>query len=303
MNLTPTGQHEAFRKLVSMENSLPACLILTGPAGVGKRQAVRALFQKIHCANNHCGSCASCLKITNNNHLDFISIEPEGENISAESLREMKKNLYFAPVEGKIRFVLINDAHKLNATSANMLLKTLEEPPKHTRFFLITHQKNLLLPTILSRSQFLFFQPLEERILRHMLLQTFEQAQLTVSDSTLTTIISLMNGGLEKLEFFKNEKTLEFLNLILSNKSDVLKELHKELNEDWKIELLLDYLIFKFHQQSKTQIENPSPQTSQHIFHLSQGAFYASFLQNRLSKAANKKLVALAASDLAYSHA
>jgi len=65
-----------------------------------------------------------------------------------------------APPPGCHRWILIEDAHRLNSSSANILLKTLEEPPPGTHFLLVTHRPDAVLQTIRSRCERLAFQPL-----------------------------------------------------------------------------------------------------------------------------------------------
>ena len=77
-------------------------------------------------------------------------------------LSEIIPKLTFAPVMGRWKVVLLDDAHELTEVAANFLLKTLEEPPSQTLFILVSAAEHLLLPTILSRCQRIRFSPLAE---------------------------------------------------------------------------------------------------------------------------------------------
>lgn len=165
--MKPVGQDYAWKQLLGLSGAIPQGLIFTGPPSVGKKQASYAWFQFLNCSqrtiDSGCGECPSCRKIANLQHADLIEIKPgSSQIISVDDLREMKRLLYYSPLEGgKLRFVIIDDAHKLNAASANSILKVLEEPPSHTRFIFITPQRHSLTATIVSRCQFVRFRPLE----------------------------------------------------------------------------------------------------------------------------------------------
>ena len=77
-----------------------------------------------------------------------------------DQIRDMQKRLRFRPMEGGRRACILDSADRLNDAASNALLKTLEEPPEETHLFLITSRPHQLLPTILSRCQWVKFKPL-----------------------------------------------------------------------------------------------------------------------------------------------
>lgn len=306
MNLTPIGQLEAWGKLVRMADALPQTLIFCGPAGVGKRRAAKALFQLIECQeqalSEPCGTCVSCRKIAEGKHTDVVEILPKGENIVVDDLREMKKMLFFPPIEAKYRFVIIDDAHKLNSTSANTLLKTLEEPPAHTRFLLVTHERNLLLPTILSRSQFVSFSPLAPDVLDRLI----TDLGIEIPQSLRPAVLDLMNGGVARASLFADEKALRFLETTQTTLKQIqgtgadwgrVVRLADDLGDAWMLELFLDMLIRLGTQSATAGPGGPEAATASEL------ALSASYLRRRLDRYANRKLIALAAAELAYQNA
>ena len=78
------------------------------------------------------------------------------------------------PVEGRYKVFLIQDAHKANASFANKLLKTLEEPPAHVVLCLTAQDRSALLPTIVSRCQVLALRPLGEQAVEDALRTRWE---------------------------------------------------------------------------------------------------------------------------------
>ena len=319
-SLKPIAQDQAWQQLTKMSEALPQGVIVVGPSGVGKRRTIKALFQYINCLAGGdtqetslftgasapqalsaetlkpCGGCLMCRKIAEDKHADYIEISPKGETIAVDDLREMKKTLYFAPMEGKYRFIVIDDAHKMGAASANNLLKTLEEPPAHTRFFLITHERGLLLPTIVSRCQFVHFAPLARDAIATLL----ERMGLEIPQALLPLCLDLMGGGLSRATLLSDEKTLSFLENAeralsggASKRWEQIVELADALGSDeWKLELFLDMLVRLSHRNALAARQNEQAHEHADL------ALAASHLRRRLDRYANKKLIALAAADL-----
>jgi DNA polymerase III subunit delta' len=139
-------------------------LIFAGPRGVGKHQFALALAQAINCERplegDACGNCATCRKFAAREFTDVKTIEPDGQFIKIEQTREMAREAYFRPYEGRRRVYILNDAERLKEQAANSILKTLEEPPETSLLILITAKPYALLETIRSRCQMMNFAPL-----------------------------------------------------------------------------------------------------------------------------------------------
>jgi DNA polymerase III delta prime subunit len=123
------------------ENRLPHAII------VEAENTADALFYVM--------SCAKIVLKTDHpeNHPDFFTLSPSGKInvIKIEAIRELIDCVQKTPNAGEQKVFVIFEAHCLNKNAANALLKTLEEPPADTILFLLTHSKNFLLPTIISR--------------------------------------------------------------------------------------------------------------------------------------------------------
>jgi len=166
---------EALRRALS-DNRLPHALLFHGPAGVGKATCAGILAQALNCEagefKDACGTCVSCRKVSRGLHPDIIWMKPEGKGgqIKVERIRkEIIEKVGFRPYEGRRRVVMIDDAHRLNPSSQNSLLKTLEEPPPSSLMILATPAPEKLLPTVRSRCQPLRFRPLAPEVLqRHL---------------------------------------------------------------------------------------------------------------------------------------
>jgi DNA polymerase-3 subunit delta' len=166
---------EALRRALG-DNRLPHALLFHGPAGVGKATCAGILAQALNCEvggfKDACGTCVSCRKISRGLHPDIIWMTPAGKGgqIKVERIRkEIIEKVGFRPYEGRRRIVMIDDAHRLNPSSQNSLLKTLEEPPPSSLMVLATTAPESLLPTVRSRCQPLRFRPLAPDLLqRHL---------------------------------------------------------------------------------------------------------------------------------------
>ncbi|MEW6126134.1 MAG: DNA polymerase III subunit delta' [Acidobacteriota bacterium] len=139
-------------------------LIFAGERGIGKHQFAMALAQAVNCeqpvGGDSCGGCLNCRKFAARDFTDVKIIVPDGQFIKIEQTREMSKEAYFKPFEGRRRVFIIDEAERLKEQAANSILKTLEEPPDTSLIILITEKPYALLQTIRSRCQMLNFAPL-----------------------------------------------------------------------------------------------------------------------------------------------
>jgi len=111
------------------------------------------------------------LEIIRTDHADVGLVVAPKRVLRVEQMRAVEREANYRPFEGKARVLLIDDAEKLNDSSANALLKILEEPPPTSHIVLITARPAILLTTIRSRCQVVRFTPLsvaeiEEYLLR-----------------------------------------------------------------------------------------------------------------------------------------
>jgi DNA polymerase-3 subunit delta' len=153
-----------------MERSLasetpPHAYIFAGPAGVGKATLARWLAQALNCEPTAagpditpCSECKPCTRITGGIHADVqtISFDTADDGrvlteISVDRVREVERAVALAPYEGRTRVVIIDPAEAMSDAAQNAFLKTLEEPPPHAVFVLITTDEEGLLPTVRSR--------------------------------------------------------------------------------------------------------------------------------------------------------
>jgi DNA polymerase III gamma/tau subunit len=138
--------------------------VFEGPVGAGKAAAARALAMALECESpdralrrDGCGECTPCTKIEAGTHPDVLWFDMTPKGLT-ERVRELLGTLGFRPHEGRARVVIFDPAHALapvpeRAEAANVLLKTLEEPPADTHFVLVTAEPKRLPITVRSRCQ------------------------------------------------------------------------------------------------------------------------------------------------------
>ena len=147
---------------VIRQGQLTHAWLMHGTRGTGRGQFALALAQYLLCEQPEptgaCGQCPSCHWFSAETHPDSLLISPESEGkaIRVDQIRDLIEKLSLTPhgKQGR-RVVIISPAEALNRQAANSLLKSLEEPPPNTYFFLITAELSALPATIRSRCQLL----------------------------------------------------------------------------------------------------------------------------------------------------
>lgn len=129
------GQHEAVNQLKAMGKggAMPHCLLFTGPSGCGKTTLARITRRKLKCGD-----------------ADFAELNCAQQR-GIDMVREIQSRVGLAPMEGKARVWLIDEAHQLTADAQGAFLKLLEEPPGHVYFMLATTNPEKLKNTIRTR--------------------------------------------------------------------------------------------------------------------------------------------------------
>jgi DNA polymerase III subunit delta' len=139
---------------------LPPAYVFVGPAGVGKRTTAFALAKALNCVapnGDACDRCAVCLRIDRQLHPDVHLVEPQGQAIKIDQIRQLQEALTLHAYEARVKVAIVDDAGQLSIEGANSLLKTLEEPPPQTLFILLSQQLGNLPATLISRAQVVRF--------------------------------------------------------------------------------------------------------------------------------------------------
>lgn len=160
------------------QQRIPQALLLSGPAGLGKRDLTEVYAGALLChaplaGGLACGLCHGCRLFQARTHPDFICIEPDepGKGIGIDKIRQLIVKLALKPQYQAYRLVIVQPADGLNNAAANAFLKCLEEPGERTGFVLIAEQAAKLPATIRSRCQKIHLAPPDRQIAGDWLMQ------------------------------------------------------------------------------------------------------------------------------------
>lgn len=179
-----------------LENSIisqtvPHALMFVGKEGIGKKLIAMEYAKMLLCEKKEplpCAECKSCKMFTNNNHPDFNIINPDGNSIKIEQIRQIIEKVYEKPVQSDKKIYIINDAEKMTVESNNCLLKVLEEPPEYIVIILIVSNLNMILDTIKSRCNKVLFKEIPNSELE----QFFKENENNTSNIT-ENILNIAN--------------------------------------------------------------------------------------------------------------
>jgi DNA polymerase-3 subunit delta' len=131
--------------------SMTHAWLLTGPPGSGRSVAARAFAAALQCADKGCDTCDACRRVIDGGHPDVTVVTPEGLSYGVREARQLVRDVAEAPIHGRWRVVVVEDADRLTEDAANALLRAIEEPPRRAVFMLCAPTAEDLLPTIRSR--------------------------------------------------------------------------------------------------------------------------------------------------------
>lgn len=228
--------NEKNKKLLNQiidTNSIAHSYMFIGKESIGKMLFAKEFAKAILCINNskQCNECKSCIEFNSLNNPDFEIIEPDGNNIKIEQIRELIKKVYEKPIVSTRKVYIINESNLMTKEAQNSLLKTLEEPPEYITIILITSNENAFLPTIKSRCTKILFNKLTNNELKIILEKKYNKMSiqdivLKIADGSVNKAINL--EGKEELYKTINNiySSLDKINIIkiINSKEDIFKE-------------------------------------------------------------------------------
>jgi DNA polymerase-3 subunit delta' len=181
-------QDEAKRLLaVALAEGPAHAYLFHGPAGIGKRATAVAFASAL---------LAGDPRVERRSHPDLYVLEPLGDQIRIDAVREMRRDLHMRPFEADRRVYLVFGAHLLNEEAADALLKDLEEPPDYAVIVLVADEVGSLPETIRSRCQPIPFGRLSERAVR----EEIRARAPELTEEQATSIARVASGRLDRAE-------------------------------------------------------------------------------------------------------
>ncbi|HEY1519547.1 MAG TPA: DNA polymerase III subunit gamma/tau [Solirubrobacteraceae bacterium] len=164
------GQEHVVRTLRNAveQGQVHHAYLFVGSRGTGKTSMAKILAACLNCVNgpttSPCGKCDSCVSIASASSLDVIEMDAASNN-SVDDIRDLREKVAYAPVSGRHKVYILDEAHMLSPQAWNAFLKTLEEPPPRTIFVLATTEAQKVLPTVVDRChRFDFGRPSVEQV-------------------------------------------------------------------------------------------------------------------------------------------
>lgn len=253
-NIIGNEQNKEILRRVVENNNIAHSYMFIGKDSIGKMLFARELAKAILCVNEEkpCNKCKSCIEFDTFNNPDFNILEPDGNSIKIEQIRELVKKVYEKPIVSNKKVYIINDSNLMTKEAQNSLLKTLEEPPEYVTIILIASNENLFLPTIKSRCTKIIFNKLSNNELVSVLRKQYNYSE--VSD----LVLKIADGSVKKaLNLREKEEKYTRINNVYSNLENISiidiinskEEIFKE--KDQTIEIL-EYINLIFFDRINT---------------------------------------------------
>ena len=201
------GQEHITRTLINAikQDRIGHAYLFTGPRGIGKTTLARILAKSLNCLASDrptptpCDQCDSCREIIAGNSLDVMEIDG-ASNTSVDDVRELRENVKYAPSRGRNKIYIIDEVHMLSKSAFNALLKTLEEPPSHVKFFFATTEPHKIPETVISRCQRFDLRKIPRRMILDRLKRILSEEDIQYEEEALLTIAATAEGGMRDAE-------------------------------------------------------------------------------------------------------
>lgn len=252
-NIIGNEKNKELLNQIINTNNISHSYMFVGKDSIGKFLFAKEFAKAILCKEEEklCNSCKSCIEFDTNNNPDFNILEPDGNIIKIDQIRELTKSVYEKPIVSDRKVYIINDSECMTKEAENSLLKTLEEPPEYVTIILITSNENLFLPTIKSRCTKILFNKLSNKDLETILKTKFNYENISditfkIADGSVAKAVSMQNKETDYLKINKVFSNLENTSIV-----DVLSEKEEIFESKEDVIDILEYINLIFFDKIK----------------------------------------------------
>ncbi|WP_051329292.1 DNA polymerase III subunit gamma/tau [Geminicoccus roseus] len=199
------GQDALVRTLTNAFASgrLAHAFLLTGIRGVGKTTTARIIAKALNCEGpdgkggptpEPCGVCGPCRSIEAQNAIDVVELDA-ATHTGVDNMRDLLASVRYGPTALRTKVYIVDEVHMLSASAFAALLKTLEEPPAHTKFVFATTEQRKVPVTIVSRCQRFDLKRVPPSVLSAHLARICAKEQVEAEDDALALVARIAEGS------------------------------------------------------------------------------------------------------------